>query len=94
MSRCRRPPGESDYGISAAAMDLWRCCCATLHEVGEDSEAFRLLALELHYELGLRPWNPFVFDIDILDDDPPCEPDRRVAWEKSRDVLSRIIMST
>jgi hypothetical protein len=94
VSRRRRPERKPDYGISAAAMDLWRLCCEILHEVGEDSEAFRILALELHSELGLRPWNPIVFDIDILDDDPPDEPDQRASWEVSHNTLSRIIMST
>lgn len=65
MSRRKRTPiGGVGRNISPWAAELWRQCCEMRREgCGDDDRGFRDLALELHLELGLKPWHPHVIDV-------------------------------
>ena len=56
-----------------------------LHQgFAEDDESFRDLALELHRELGLKPWHPLVFDVGSIAEDGNA-PDEPVAPSRLAD---------
>jgi hypothetical protein len=99
MSRRKRTPidGPGGRNISVRARELWSACCRMIHQgYAEDDEAFRDLALELHRELGLKPWHPFVVDVGSIaeDGDAPDDPSHLRDWLMVRDIRRRLVEGT
>jgi hypothetical protein len=93
MSRRKRTPiGGVGRNISTRAAGLWRECCEMLEQgCGEDDRDFRDLALELHLELGLRPWHPLVVDV-AEDGEPPgyLHPSNQRDWLMVIEIRRRL----
>ena len=102
MSRRKRTPidGPGGRNISARARELWSACCRMLHQgYSEDDDAFRDLALELHRELKLQPWHPFVVDVGSVGDpdeecSPPDDPSQLRDWLMVRELRCRLVAAT
>jgi hypothetical protein len=76
-----RPPRG---GISQKAIDLF----IQIMEYDEDGH----IALELHRELGLKPWDTFVTWVDINDEPPPnIEPWKRASFERAVELRRQLI---
>jgi hypothetical protein len=90
--RKRTPIGGVGRNISPRAVELWRQCCEMLQQgYDEDGRDFRDLALELHLELGLRPWHPHVIDV-AADGEPPgyLHPSNRLDWLTVIEIRRRL----
>jgi len=80
--------GRASCGGSAAG---W------LHQgFSEDDDAFRDVALELHRELKLQPWHPFVVDVGSIGDpdeecSPPDDPSHLRDWLMVREIRRRLV---
>ena len=102
MSRRKRTPIDGPGGrtISARARELWSACCRMTHQgYSEDDENFRDLAVELHRELGLKPWHPFVVDVGSVGDpdeecSPPDDPSNLRDWLMVRELRCRLVAAT
>jgi len=77
MSRRRRTPIDGPgCNISARAHELWRQCCAMIHQgYADDDESLMWVVLELHRELGLKPWHPLVIDVGSVGARRPVAPE-------------------
>jgi len=68
-----------------------------LHQgFSEDDDAFRDVALELHRELKLQPWHPFVVDVGSIGDpdeecSPPDDPSHLRDWLMVREIRRRLV---
>jgi hypothetical protein len=59
----RTSTGRTNRKISPAAIEAWKA---------GDRQA-------VYFTLGLRPWHPHVFDVDV---DAPCPSDDGTAWSQ------------
>jgi hypothetical protein len=59
----------------------------------QDSDEFAWVSLELHRELGLKPWHPFVVDVGSIaeDGDAPGDPSHLRDWLMVRDIRRRLV---
>jgi hypothetical protein len=59
----------------------------------EDDRALRDVALELHRELGLKPWHPLVIDVGSIAEpgNEPDDPSHRYDWQMVRDIRRRLV---
>jgi hypothetical protein len=73
MAGTRRTPLRRSVAprVSPYAVHLYRLGLKMQHDgVDESSREWLDLTLALHRELGLKPWHPFIFDLDPDDDTP------------------------
>ena len=81
MARSTRTPIDRQPRptIDAEAVRMFRRGTKFVSEGREGDAEFRKIATLLHRKLGLRPWQPSVFDVS--DDDPPAAPDHAFHWK-------------
>jgi hypothetical protein len=86
MSGTRRTPiHHPSHRVSARAVSLFKLAL-THHD--ENDEIYRKLSLELHRELGLRPWHPDVLLDVTADMEEPVfrHPLNAQLWREVRDL--------
>jgi hypothetical protein len=76
----RRPPHQR---ITREAVRLFKIGLQMLHRgVPDDASEFYNLEMELHRELGLRPWHEFIFNVGVGDVPRPTDDSmKQVAFE-------------
>jgi hypothetical protein len=86
LRRSATPP------VTPHAVDLYRTCLKMLDDgVDRADRKFLDASLLLHRELQLRPWHPFVTDIDP-DDDAPVDLDDMISRQRAHvlDLLRQL----
>jgi len=80
MSGTRRRPIDRAPrpNIDSESVRMFRRGTRLVDEGREGDKEFKRLALELHRRLGLKPWHPNVFDVDLY---APSDPHQRRDWE-------------
>ena len=80
MAGSRRTPIDRSPRpiLDAESVGLFRRGTRLLDEGRADEKEFDKIRLALHRRLGLKPWHPNVFDVDLY---APSDPHQRRDWE-------------
>jgi hypothetical protein len=88
--RRKRRDDYLDSRITERAIDSFRLAKAMLAQgFASDSREVNEVSLAIHRELGLRPWQPFVLDLEIFDMTPPSPPN--ADWQLVQELHRRLV---
>jgi len=90
---------DSRLGPQGSGSEPARACLVHWMGTGASSGAAVDLALELHRELGLKPWHPSIFAVGSIGEvDEECnsldDPYRLKNWLMVRDIRRRLVEET
>jgi hypothetical protein len=94
MTRRRRPIYE---GVSNRAIKLFWIGAKLEHDGKIESELFKKIDAELSRELGLKPWHPSVFELDLETDSSTfvipdyVRPDHIAYWLKVGELKRQLV---
>jgi hypothetical protein len=92
MPRCRKINNDI---LTQTAIDLYKLAMKMEREgVAFDDEKYNEVSLALHRELHLKPWDPFVLDVQLDSvPDPRLEPMRRKSFQRSIDIRRALALA-
>jgi hypothetical protein len=98
LSGTRRTPikRETYPVVTPRAVNLFLNCCRLIASNERDSLDFWRAERALTRELGLKPWHPTVFEIDMDREGPPenLKPHEVVFWNYVRDLRFKLVAAT
>ena len=94
MSGTRRTPIDRTPRpiLDAESVRMFRRGTRLMREGCDGEKEFTKIRLALHRRLGLKPWHPNVFDVDLY---APSDPHQRYDWElvaSLRDQLIELVL--
>jgi hypothetical protein len=83
----KRPPRAR---ITQRAVDLFKCAVDMEENlIPHGSPEYMNVALELHRELGLKPWDEFVVNV-CVDDELPSDPIRKARCKQAVELRRQL----